>query len=80
MINLNKIFEDFKEGNTEQQLESYMFHRDLRPDFDQIEKDELSSKMMESSQIVIKPIKSNHKKSLFTQVKHWGYSIISLIK
>lgn len=77
---LNNVLDDFKDGNHQQRLDLYMCHRNLRSDFDQIEKEEstlLKSELTDSQQVVIKLDKTKNQQSLFFRMKHWCFSILS---
>jgi hypothetical protein len=67
-------FADFNKGDAQHRLELYMQHRELRYEFDQMEKQENST---ESHQLVIEPQKIYNKNSLFVKIKRCCISLLS---
>ena len=80
MDNSDIILTKFKNGDDEHRLSLYMFHRDLRSDFEQIEYEEVNSLEPEpifAEQDVIKPVRVKDRQSTFVKMKRWCFSILS---
>ena len=75
MNNYNDIIKDFRESNAQERLELYMQYRDMRSDFDQIEKEEISAQMDATQQLVIEPEKVHNKQSIFVKIKNCCLSL-----
>jgi len=74
------VLDDFKDGNHQQRLDLYMYHRNLRSDFDQIENEETTlqkSELTDFQQVVIKPDRTNEQRSLLVRMKRWCFSMLS---
>ena len=72
---LNDIITDFKESNAQQRLELYMQYRELRSDFDNIEKEEISNQTHTTQQLVIEPEKVYNNQSIFVRIKNCCLSL-----
>ena len=79
MNNSDVILAEFKDGNNQHQLDLYMYNRDLRSDFDQLENEEttsLKSELTDAKQVVIKMGKIKAQQSHFVRMKRWCFSIL----
>jgi hypothetical protein len=74
------ILAEFKNADDEHQLSLYMYHRNLRSDFEQIENEEKNSLELETAfaqQDVIIPGKTKDRQSTFIKLKRWCFSLLS---
>jgi hypothetical protein len=76
MNNFENILVEFKKANTQQRIELFMLHRNLRTDFDQIENEDSALGTEDFVQIVIEPSKTDNRQSLFVRMKRLYCSIL----
>lgn len=80
MDNSDIILSEFKNGDDQHRIDIYMYNRDLRSDFEQIEQDEINSLEPEHTfarQDVITPGRTKDQQSSFVKLKRWCFSILS---
>jgi len=74
------ILTEFKNGNDQHQTDLYMYHRNLRSDFEQIDYEEINSLEPEPTfarQDVLTPGRAKDRQSTFVKMKRWCFSILS---
>lgn len=77
---LDDVFADFKDADNQQRLGLYLHHRDLRPDFDKIEHEELTPEkadITDSQKLELSPDNIVGQQSPFMRMKRWCFSILS---
>jgi hypothetical protein len=80
MDNSDIILTEFKNGDDQHRMDLYMYNRNLRSDFEQIEHEEINSLEPESTfarQDVLTPSRAKDRRSTFVKMKRWCFSILS---
>ena len=80
MENSDILIDKFENADDEHRLSLYMFHRDLRSDFEQIEHEEINPLEPEPTFArldVITPDRTKDQQSSFVKLKRWCFSILS---
>ena len=71
------FYDEYKNSNSQQQLEMYLQYPELRSEFDNIEKTAYDKESIDSQQVFIVPEKIQNKQTLLVRIKNGCFSLFA---